>query len=789
MLYCNRERAAAPGTFILQTASNGQIAQRYFQKGGNTMKKLKSLLSLALVLAMVLSFAVPAMAGNDNAPPPPGADGSPIITIPGNGQVEPVSYPSNQELNRLIDVTVTCVDTQHTTNYSKNYTLNDGNYTMVPTDSEYELDVVVYATSLTGAGGFLAKYNAAVGGNHVLTSNTNSQQTVTLVYDTTTKTWGLKSKNVPPVTVLFSVTSGDHTPGTGSYSISYKASGNWPYGVSLPSDTYNHKYGDRVTLQNPSKTVIADYSGGVPGYWVFDGWSVSSDWDYYPGTDNKHYHHSNCGYYNGRWYCDKDCWYYDHSDDDCWYYHDDDDWSYLDILKYCRENGLRLSELTSDDLPLNFKSSNSSYVSSNNNNYYQPNTGSSNNPHYTSNCGHPNCTGKYCDVYYACDHDECPAEYCKYWYNNNGHVCSHPNCPDNYCKYWDDCDYYDYYYGYYRPTQTITVTGNMTVYGSWSFHAAGGTLVLSASTLASSGYKPESYTFEIYSASNSKKPVKTVTIKAGSNQYVSLDNGTYYIYAVDANVPGFELSTTVSGDVNTDGAKIVVDGDAVQVKYTCFYAEDGVELNTTDHIAYLNGFADGTVKPNDYITREQVATILYRLLTDNARTMYQSSTNNFSDVKNTRWSNTAISTMVNAEVMNGFSDDTFKPANNMTRAELVTALVKITGVSGGRTAFTDTAGHWASNAINAAASEGWVTGYADGSFDPNGYLTRAEVVTIINRVLGRNPNTVADLIDGMKTFTDNQKTTKWYYLDIQEATNGHSYKRDTDGTEYWTGLK
>ena len=698
------------------------------------MKRLKSLLSLALVLVMVLSLTVPALAG-----------GSDSYRWP-NDRLE---APKAENLN--VDIIIYCLDCQACKYQDEisDTTASIGHVSWNSARSRYECTVTVSPTALP-----LDLLHNAV---------TPAKQSFVCYYNTYYRIW------VPEVDVVYFTTTCDKTPvpptpGTGSYSITYKSSGNWPTGVSLPSTTYGHKYGDKVTLQLPAKTVVAGYSGNVPGYWVFDGWTV------YNGSSNcgQYYHHPNCGYdARGVWHCDPRCCYYE----------GEDTWSYLDILRYCREEGIRLSDL---ELPLSFKPTGTTTGTT---------TSSNNGPYYAGSCGHANCTGKYCDVYYACDHDECPREYCKYWYGYTGPVCSHSNCPDGYCRYWDDDYYYNYYYGYYYPSQTITVTGDMTVYGSWSFHAAAGTLVISASTQASSVYQPESYTFEIYSAGNTTKPVKTVTVKAGSNQYVSLENGTYYVYAVNANVAGYNHDVTVSGDVNTDGAKIVLQGNAVQVKYTHLYSNKGVALNTTDHAAYLTGFADGTIRPEDYITREQVATILYRLMTDESRAMYQTSSNSFSDVKSTRWSNTAISTLVNAGVMSGSGNGQFKPADNMTRAELVTALVNITGASGGRLAFTDTAKHWANNAINAAAAQGWITGYADGSFNPNGYLTRAEVAAILNRVLGRNPGSVADLLDGMKTFTDNQKTTKWYYLDIQEAANGHSYKRDNDGTEYWTGLK
>ena len=733
------------------------------------MKRLKSLLSLVLVLVTVLSFAVPAMAAVPD-----------VIPYPHPTSNDPAA-PALSDLD--VYVILNCQDCS---TFKKIEWLSACNA------------IVGAVNDVSGKGYYTHKCTVTVSADSFTldTAHTAVQpqtKSFDCFYNAITKKWEPEVGFVAFVTGCSTTPSVPSTPvvptpGTGSYTITYKASGNWPYSVSVPVDAKTYKYGDKVTLQNPAKTVIADTVGGTPGYWVFNGWTVTGGDYWYGGNCNKYYHSNKCGYYNGVWHCDKNCWYYDCGYDYNWHCNKYDDWSFVELLKYCRENGIRFNELTSKDFPLNFKVTNDYLTFKPTNVVPTTSVTGANGPYYTANCGHKYCTGKYCDVYYACDHDQCPAEYCKYWYSYKDHVCSHTACPDFYCKYWSDCEYYSYYYNCYYPTQTITVTGNMTVYGSWSFQPVSGTLVLSASTLAASDYSPASYTFEIYSSLNAVTPVKTVTVKAGTNQYVSLNNGTYYIRNVNANVNGYKLDTAVTGDVAADGSVIVVKGNAIQVKYTYLYTDGVLAFNTTDHVAYLTGFADGTVKPNDNITREQVAAILYRLLSDESRAANEAKTNNYADVKDTRWSNVAISTLANAGIM-GNNSGNFRPADNMTRAELVDALVKITGISGGRTVFTDTAGHWAASAINAAANEGWITGYTDGTIKPDGYLTRAEVATIINRVLDRNPSSVADLADGMKTFTDNMKTTKWYYLAIQEAANGHSYLRDTDGSEYWTGLK
>ena len=214
-----------------------------------------------------------------------------------------------------------------------------------------------------------------------------------------------------------------------------------------------------------------------------------------------------------------------------------------------------------------------------------------------------------------------------------------------------------------------------------------------------------------------------------------------------------------------------------------------VFLNMDDHFAYIKGYPDGTVRPNSYITREEVTTIFYRLLLEESLAVYQTADCDFTDVEFERWSRVAIATMANAGIVNGYPDDSFRPQNNMTRAEFAAVAARFDEVYyNGQDMFSDIAGHWAADEINCAASKGWIKGY-NGMFRPDDYITRAEAVTLINRVLERAPETPQDLLYGMKTFSDNMDTSKWFYLDIQEAANGHDYVRKYDGYhESWVGL-
>ena len=218
---------------------------------------------------------------------------------------------------------------------------------------------------------------------------------------------------------------------------------------------------------------------------------------------------------------------------------------------------------------------------------------------------------------------------------------------------------------------------------------------------------------------------------------------------------------------------------------------DKPELNTEDHYAYIVGYEDGSVQPEGDITRAEVATIFFRLLTDESRNEFWSQTNNYTDVPADAWYNNAVSTLSNAGIIDGYEDGTFKPDGNITRAEFATIAVRFFEATyDGGDLFSDIAGHWAQDYINEAANAGIVDGYPDGTFRPQQYITRAEAMTMVNRTIDRHPD--ADhLLDDMIVWPDNPETA-WYYEQVQEATNSHEYTMNTDDEqnpyEIWTEL-
>lgn len=213
-------------------------------------------------------------------------------------------------------------------------------------------------------------------------------------------------------------------------------------------------------------------------------------------------------------------------------------------------------------------------------------------------------------------------------------------------------------------------------------------------------------------------------------------------------------------------------------------------LNGEDHFNYIVGDADGKVHPERNITRAEVASIFFRLLKDDVRSENLTDQNTFADVSADDWYNVAVSTMSDMGIVFGRTDYQFDPDAYITRAEFAAIAARFDSESySGDDLFTDIEGHWAENQINRAAEKGWITGYPDGTFDPNRYITRAEAVTMINRVLNRMPEDEDALHEDMKVFVDNADANAWYYLAIQEATNSHEYEKDDDGVyETWTDV-
>ena len=216
-------------------------------------------------------------------------------------------------------------------------------------------------------------------------------------------------------------------------------------------------------------------------------------------------------------------------------------------------------------------------------------------------------------------------------------------------------------------------------------------------------------------------------------------------------------------------------------------------LNRDDHYAYVVGYPDGMVRPSGNITRAEAATIFFRLLTDDSRNQFWMTTNTYSDVNRGDWFNNAVSTLSNAGIISGYPDGTFRPNAPITRAEMSKIIALFAKLNKSEDRFNDIAGHWAEAYIKLAAGNGWIAGYPDGSFKPQQNITRAETMTMINRVLERVPSVESHLLpyNAMLTFPDCQ-SGQWFYIAVQEATNSHTYERaasEKNGDEQWIALR
>ncbi|MDR2421124.1 MAG: InlB B-repeat-containing protein [Oscillospiraceae bacterium] len=269
-----------------------------------------------------------------------------------------------------------------------------------------------------------------------------------------------------------------------------------------------------------------------------------------------------------------------------------------------------------------------------------------------------------------------------------------------------------------------------------------------------------------------------------------VDGGNYAIDGTDV----IYLNAAGTADVNpgTDGAQKYVKIGSFRVGAVPYFPIENTprkdepedkppEVFTEEHIKYVYGYPDGLVKPENKLLRSEASAVFFRLLAEDYREGVLTHTNSFPDVAPGDWFNTGVSTLAEIGIVGGLPDGTFGPDRQITRAELAAMAVRfaaVMGETGGAEAtFSDVAGHWAEREIYAAAAIGWVEGYPDGTFGPDNPITRAEFVTLVNRMLRRAPETPEDLLpEVMKIWPDNTPD-KWYYIDIQEATNAHEYTR------------
>ena len=355
-----------------------------------------------------------------------------------------------------------------------------------------------------------------------------------------------------------------------------------------------------------------------------------------------------------------------------------------------------------------------------------------------------------------------------------------------------------------KAGDSINVTGNIVLYAQWSKNSSGrddrDSYYFAIEKIdAQDSHALNGATFALYQYSSDGKTVNRTTAKTsrnGSESGIALfsvdsitGNGGDWYYVEVTAPEGYVLDTTehkiTKNDFSTSRSAAIRNAETVRN----YRSSTPDVLNGDDHYAYVVGYSDGAVRPNANISRAEVATIFFRLLKDSVRDGNLLTSNTYTDVPDSYWANTAISTMTGLGYVQGRSTTTFAPQSPITRAEFATICARFdTGKSSGTQTFSDIKGHWAQSYIERAAELGWIKGFEDGTFRPNDCITRAQAMTMINRVLNRIPEDASDLLPDMNVWPD-CNPGDWFYLAVQEATNSHNYKHKAGNYETWISMK
>ena len=355
----------------------------------------------------------------------------------------------------------------------------------------------------------------------------------------------------------------------------------------------------------------------------------------------------------------------------------------------------------------------------------------------------------------------------------------------------------------YAEGDPIEMLGNVVLYAQWTRNSSHDDdddkyFFAIQKVDAQDGHALNGATFELYQLDKNDRTVNRRVVRTtqqSSKNGIALfgvDNKNSYDgiwYYAEVSAPeGYVLDRT-EYEIT---AKDFSDSLSTAVKYADivrnYRGTTPDLLNDSDHFAYVIGYMDGNVRPYGLISRAETTTIFFRLLKDSVRDGNLLTSNTYTDVPDDYWANTAISTMTGLGIVQGRSTTTFDPKAPITRAQFAAICARFdTGKSNGEQTFSDIQGHWAEKYIQRAAELGWIKGFEDGTFRPDTYITRAQAMTMINRVLNRIPEDESDLLPGMNVWPD-CNPGDWFYLAIQEATNSHDYRHKAGCYETWTGL-
>ena len=354
-----------------------------------------------------------------------------------------------------------------------------------------------------------------------------------------------------------------------------------------------------------------------------------------------------------------------------------------------------------------------------------------------------------------------------------------------------------------KAGDSIDVTGNIVLYAQWSKNSSRDDdddkyFFAIQKVDAQDGHALNGAKFKLYQLDKNDRIVNRRVVETrqqSSKNGIALfgveDKNSYdgiWYYAEVSAPEGYVLDNTEHKIKATD----FFDSLSTAVKYADtvrnYRGTTPDLLNDSNHFAYVIGYMDGNVRPYGLISRAETTTIFFRLLKDSVRDGNLLTSNTYTDVADDYWANTAISTMTGLGIVQGRSADTFDPKAPITRAQFAAICARFdTGKSSGTQSFTDIKGHWAEKYIERAAELGWIKGFEDGTFRPDTYITRAQAMTMINRVLNRIPEEESDLLPGMNVWPD-CNPGDWFYLAVQEATNSHDFEHKAGNYETWTKL-
>ncbi len=334
---------------------------------------------------------------------------------------------------------------------------------------------------------------------------------------------------------------------------------------------------------------------------------------------------------------------------------------------------------------------------------------------------------------------------------------------------------------YYEDSETAVEKMTFTNTYTYDAEVIPPAATITANTTDTQG-KPLTGASFVLTDSRGREAYTATSNASGIVRFPDVSNGTYTL--LEKSAPKGYVASDETYTLTVSDSRITMNGkDYAPVT---FVNRKAAELNRTDHLAFLSGYANGTFEPDRNMTRAEVTTMFARLLAEKMAAD-QTYSNTFSDVAKSHWAANYIGYMQQFGIITGYADGSFRPDASVTRAEFAAIASRFERLTEGTKSFSDVpSSHWAAKYINFAATRGWVNGYADGTFRPNNSITRAEVAAVTCRLLERNADQsyIRSHLSELRAFTDVSES-HWAYWYTMEAANGHDYTK-SGSSETWS---